>query len=307
MDSRPIIAVLFTIALLVVCGARFASGQQVHVRAQEHWRKPLSAGLPTAPSRQAATKPLAHSECNDTVQQIACYYDSARSAIVGVQYTLRNSRARRRLCNTAGQPGSTIRLRAGVGVTKVLVRSVAARVVTLQFDLSNGRTPSCTVTAQTRTNNNISSVIVGRSTIPSDTLADRAAGSSAAVSTASLSNAIGDYLNKYPHRLGNGTVKCTNKNCSNNVPSPSPLPGPTVTVFAGPDAAYFLGSLSGNCAKSGGFDSLQAVTSSCWVPAGKQESPASAVECQLLAYWLASHCFAPLYTSSSSLPCSVAI
>lgn len=233
-------------------------------------------------AQDVASLALSDEVCSDEVQQVACFYDRSRSAIIGVEYTLRNSRAKRRLCHTVGQPGNTVRLRRGVGVTKLTVRSVASRVLSLEFKLSNGRTASCRVASLVNAKAASASSAATPAAAVLDSMDFATTVTASGGSGLAAGSVVEEYLNSYPGRIGGSPSVCTGRNCGGGSPSPSPPPSPPERsrVYVGPSAAYVLAGLSGSCASSGAFtDSLQAVTRPCWVRVGTLRADMAMARC----------------------------
>jgi hypothetical protein len=235
--------------------------------------------------------------CGTQVQRINCFYDRARTAIVGVEYTLRGSSQRRSICNTAAPSRETLYIRRGVGVGGLTVSSVSSWVVGLDFHLSDGKLASCRASTYHLASNSSSSGSDGqgsnwddliRVTVPRPNaaggsgvgglIAAESAAAAAAAPGAAAAVSIEDLMLNMPGTISNRPrcyPGCRPSECGSRC-----VQRAARRQITAPDARHVLGAISGVCMDSPGYfkDSLRELTRPCWVWAGELLH----VLCQLL-------------------------
>jgi hypothetical protein len=222
--------------------------------------------------------------CGSQVQRINCFFDRARTAIVGVEYTLRGSSQRRSICNTAAPSRQTLYIKRGVGVGRLTVSSVSSWVVGLDFHLSDGKLASCRASTYHLASNSSSSSgdregsnwdDLIRVTVPRPNAAGGsgvgpiAAQSAAAPGAAAAAVSIEDLMLNMPGTISN-RPRCY-PGCRPSVCGSRCDQRAARREITAPDARHVLGAISGVCMDSPGYfkDSLRELTRPCWVRAGE--------------------------------------
>ncbi|KAF6253433.1 hypothetical protein COO60DRAFT_421902 [Scenedesmus sp. NREL 46B-D3] len=230
--------------------------------------------------------------CGAQVQRIHCFYDRSRTAIVGVEYTLRGSSHKRSICNTAAPSRETLHIRRGVGVGKLTVSSISSWVVGLDFRLTNGRLASCRASTYALASNSStsgSSNSSNRGDLDLVTVPRRLAGggdgaepSTAAAAAAAVAAPPGaatgamhieDFLVNMPGAITDKPrcyPGCRRSRCGARCDQKAAR-----REFVGPDARHVLGAISGVCLDTPGYfkHSLQQLTRPCWVRAALLSCP----------------------------------
>jgi hypothetical protein len=274
---------------------RAASDKHQKVRAHSTLHHHCSAGAEAVESARS---------CGAQVQRINCFYDRAKTAIVGVEYTLRGSSHKRRICNTEASSKETLYIKRGLGVSRLTVSSISSWVVGLDFHLTDGRLASCRASTYSLASN--SSTVSGGSsssssssredltlvTVPrplasgtsGDPLITAESAAVAAVATPGAAAAgamsIEDVMVNMPGAITN-RPRCY-PGCRPSVCGRRCDQTAAKRVYVGPDARHVLGAMSGVCMTTSGYfkDSLRELTRPCWVKAGELAC------CGLLQCWL---------------------
>uniref|UniRef100_A0A383WDP5 Pherophorin domain-containing protein n=1 Tax=Tetradesmus obliquus TaxID=3088 RepID=A0A383WDP5_TETOB len=210
-----------------------------------------------------------------------------RTAIVGVEYTLRGSSHKRSICNTGAPSRETLYIKRGIGVSKLTVSSISSWVVGLDFHLTDGRLASCRASTYSLASN--SSSTAGSSSGSSSTSRDDltlvtvprpvtgnvdsliTAESAAVAAAAAVPGAAAGAMSIEELMVNMpGTISSRPRcypGCRPSVCGPRCDQTAARRAYISPDARHVLGAISGVCMSGPGYfkDSLQQLIRPCWV------------------------------------------